>query len=143
MGKRYQQLTRPLVRGGDSLREATWDEALDRAAAGFTAQLCCTLGITEHHNGTENVLSLTNLSLLTGHIGCWGSGLAPVRGQNKVQGGGDMGALPDGLPGFKDAADDEKSARFKRVYGTEIPAEPEPAVRLPPRHNRPAGPIRL
>jgi formate dehydrogenase (hydrogenase) len=31
--KRYTRLTRPLVRDGDSLREATWDEALDRAAA--------------------------------------------------------------------------------------------------------------
>ncbi len=37
MGKRYQRLTRPLVRDGNSLREATWDEALDRAAAGFAA----------------------------------------------------------------------------------------------------------
>jgi len=30
--KRYKRLTRPLVRDGDSLREASWDEALDRAA---------------------------------------------------------------------------------------------------------------
>jgi formate dehydrogenase major subunit len=30
-----QRLTRPLVRDGDVLRPATWDEALDRAAAGF------------------------------------------------------------------------------------------------------------
>ena len=31
--KRYKRLTRPLVRDGDSLREASWDEALGRAAA--------------------------------------------------------------------------------------------------------------
>ena len=30
--KAYQRLTHPLVRDGDSLRKATWDEALDRAA---------------------------------------------------------------------------------------------------------------
>ena len=36
MGKRYPRLTTPLVRDGDTLREATWDEALDRAAAGFS-----------------------------------------------------------------------------------------------------------
>ena len=35
MGKRYQRLTRPLVRTDGTLQEATWDEALDRAAAGF------------------------------------------------------------------------------------------------------------
>jgi predicted molibdopterin-dependent oxidoreductase YjgC len=35
MAKRYSRLTRPLVREGGELREASWDEALDRAAAGF------------------------------------------------------------------------------------------------------------
>ena len=35
MAKRYSRLTRPLVRDGEELREASWDEALDRAAAGF------------------------------------------------------------------------------------------------------------
>ena len=39
------------------------------------AQLCWTLGITEHHNAVDNVLSLINLALLTGHVGRWGSGL--------------------------------------------------------------------
>jgi predicted molibdopterin-dependent oxidoreductase YjgC len=31
--KRYVRLTYPLVRDGAALRQATWDEALDRAAA--------------------------------------------------------------------------------------------------------------
>ncbi len=35
MAQRYARLTRPLVREGGALRTATWDEALDRAAAGF------------------------------------------------------------------------------------------------------------
>src|SRR5262249_41058147 len=63
------------------------------------AMICWTLGITEHHNAVDNVLALINLSLLTGHVGKYGSGLNPLRGQNNVQGGGDMGALPDRLPG--------------------------------------------
>jgi formate dehydrogenase major subunit len=33
--KPYKRITQPLVRDGDSLRPATWDEALDRAAAGL------------------------------------------------------------------------------------------------------------
>ena len=45
------------------------------------AQLCWTLGITEHHNATDNVLALINLALLTGHVGRYGSGLVPIRGQ--------------------------------------------------------------
>jgi len=31
----YTRLTHPLVRDGEELRRADWDEALDRAAAGF------------------------------------------------------------------------------------------------------------
>ncbi len=89
-----------------------------------TAQLCWTLGITEHANATDNVLSLINLSLLTGHVGRWGSGLVPVRGQNNVQGGGDMGALPNKLPGFQDVADDEARAKFEAVWDSPIPKEP-------------------
>ena len=52
------------------------------------AQICWTLGITEHHNAVDNVLALINLALLTGHIGRYGSGINPLRGQNNVQGGG-------------------------------------------------------
>lgn len=92
--------------------------------AAETAQLCWTLGITEHHNATDNVLALINLSLLTGHIGRYGSGLVPVRGQNNVQGGGDMGALPNKLPGFQDVEDADLRGRFEAVWGAEIPAKP-------------------
>jgi predicted molibdopterin-dependent oxidoreductase YjgC len=84
------------------------------------AQLCWTLGITEHHNGVDNVVSLINLALLTGHVGRAGSGLSPLRGQNNVQGGGDMGAIPDRLPGFQDIADDEVRNKFNMAWGTTI-----------------------
>ncbi len=66
------------------------------------AMICWTLGITEHHNAVDNVLALINLALVTGHVGRYGSGLNPLRGQNNVQGGGDMGAIPNKLPGFQD-----------------------------------------
>ncbi len=70
------------------------------------AIICWTLGITEHHNAVDNVLALINLALLTGHVGRYGSGLNPLRGQNNVQGGGDMGAIPDRLPGFQHVEND-------------------------------------
>ena len=35
MSPRLTRLTRPLVRDRGELREASWDEALDRAASGF------------------------------------------------------------------------------------------------------------
>jgi len=85
------------------------------------AQLCWTLGITEHHNAVDNVRALINLSLLTGHVGRWGSGVCPLRGQNNVQGGGDMGALPDRLPGIQHVENDELRAKFERAWDCKIP----------------------
>jgi len=86
------------------------------------AQICWTLGITEHHNAADNVFALINLSLLTGHVGRYGSGLVPLRGQNNVQGGGDMGAIPNKLTGFQDIeADSQARARFEAAYGAPVP----------------------
>src|SRR5690606_33153407 len=87
------------------------------------AMICWTLGITEHHNAVDNVLSLINLALLTGHVGRYGSGINPLRGQNNVQGGGDMGALPDRLPGFQHVENAGLRARFEAEWGVEIPAD--------------------
>ncbi len=84
-------------------------------------QICWTLGITEHHDAVDNVFALINLALLTGHVGKYGSGLNPLRGQNNVQGGGDMGALPHKLPGFQDIEDDAVRARFDAAWGVAIP----------------------
>ncbi len=86
------------------------------------AMICWTLGITEHHNAVDNVLALINLALLTGHVGRWGSGLNPLRGQNNVQGGGDMGALPNKFPGFQDVEDPAVRARFEARWGRPLPA---------------------
>jgi len=85
------------------------------------AQICWTLGITEHHNAVDNVLTLIDLGLLTGHVGRYGSGLNPLRGQNNVQGGGDMGAIPNKLPGFQDIEQDLAAReKFERAWGVPI-----------------------
>jgi len=81
------------------------------------AMICWTLGITEHHNATDNVLALINLALLTGKVGRYGCGLNPLRGQNNVQGGGDMGAIPARLPGFQDLQDPAIHDKFSRAWG--------------------------
>ncbi len=100
-------------------------EAIREAARAFAtadrAMICWTLGITEHHNAVDNVLALISLALLTGHVGRYGSGLNPLRGQNNVQGGGDMGALPDRLPGFQHVENDALRAKFDAVWGVPVP----------------------
>src|SRR5262249_28269407 len=87
------------------------------------AMICWTLGITEHHNAVDNVFSLINLALLTGQVGRYGAGVNPLRGQNNVQGDGDMGALPDRLPGFQHVEVAEFRANFEKRWGVKIPAE--------------------
>jgi formate dehydrogenase major subunit len=90
--------------------------ALDFAKAD-RAMICWTLGITEHHNAVDNVCALINLVLLTGHVGRYGSGVNPLRGQNNVQGGGDMGAIPNRLVGFLDILDPAVRERFDKAWG--------------------------
>jgi len=100
----------------DAIREAA--HAYARADR---AMICWTLGITEHHNAVDNVFCLINLALLTGNVGRYGAGLNPLRGQNNVQGGGDMGAIPNKLPGFQDIErDDEARARYEHAWGVHI-----------------------
>ena len=109
-------------------------EAAHAYARADRAMICWTLGITEHHNAVDNVLALINLALLTGHVGRYGSGVNPLRGQNNVQGGGDMGAIPNRLVGFQDWTNDPAiRARFERAWGVPLEAalrqEHDPDVR--------------
>lgn len=57
------------------------------------------LGMTEHLQGTEGVMTIVNLALLTGNIGKPGAGVNPLRGQNNVQGSAHMGCDPGILTG--------------------------------------------
>ncbi|MBE9210819.1 FdhF/YdeP family oxidoreductase [Nostoc sp. LEGE 06077] len=49
------------------------------------------MGITQHDNGVDNVLSIANTALITGNAGKVGSGTMPIRGHSNVQGFGSMG----------------------------------------------------
>ena len=79
------------------------------------------MGITQHTTGTQNVLSLANLAILTGNVGKEGVGVYPLRGQNNVQGSCDMGALPNYYPGYQLVDDKENRRKFSEFWGTELP----------------------
>ena len=81
------------------------------------------LGITEHICGVDNVQSLCNLTLLTGHVGREGTGINPMRGQNNIQGAGDAGALPNNYPGFQPVSDPANQARFEEAWGVQVDLE--------------------
>ena len=78
-----------------------------------------TLGITEHTTGTDNVYALSNLVLMTGHLGIASAGMNPLRGQNNVQGANDAGATPVFYPGYQRATEPEVRTKFGEGWGVE------------------------
>ncbi|MFP5383020.1 MAG: formate dehydrogenase subunit alpha, partial [Gammaproteobacteria bacterium] len=87
------------------------------------------LGMTEHTQGTEGVMTLINLALLTGNLGKPGSGVNPLRGQNNVQGSAQMGCEPATLTGAQDLHNAEVRQRFESRWQTPLP--PKPGLDLP------------
>ncbi len=93
-------------------------------AATRNAGIYYTLGITEHTNGTDNVYALSNLVLMTGHLGHRSTGLNPLRGQNNVQGANDAGASPVFYPGYQSVGDPEMDRKFSEAWGVSLPSTP-------------------
>ncbi|MFN8373587.1 MAG: molybdopterin-dependent oxidoreductase [Anaerolineae bacterium] len=77
------------------------------------------MGISQSTHGTDNALSLTNLALMTGHIGKEGTGLNPLRGQNNVQGCSDSGGLPNVYTAYQSVSNADIRARFEQAWHTE------------------------
>jgi len=96
-------------------------QAAEMYAKGDPSSIFYTLGITEHTSGTENVQNLANLAMLCGQIGKPSSGVNPLRGQNNVQGGCDMGAMHGDFPGYQKVADEAVRLKFAKAWDVEIP----------------------
>jgi len=88
------------------------------------ASIVYSMGITQHTTGTDNVLALANLAMLTANVGFPSTGVNPLRGQNNVQGACDLGALPNVYPGYQKVDDEEVRAKFEAAWGVELPPEP-------------------
>lgn len=98
--------------------------AAELYAAADRAAIFYTLGITEHVTGTDNVMTLANLAMLTGNIGKPSSGVNPLRGQNNVQGACDAGALPDVLPGYQKVGSPEARQKFEHKWNCRLSGIP-------------------
>lgn len=77
------------------------------------------LGTTEHEQGTEGVMCLVNLALLTGNLGKPGAGINPLRGQNNVQGAAHMGCDPKTVTGG--VPTDDPKGIFQNVWHSALP----------------------
>ncbi len=119
------------------LRSLPW-EALERAAgtsrremAEFarlyararSAVLVWSMGVTMHRYGVDNVKAIVNLALARGMVGRPGAGLMAIRGHSGVQGGAEMGAVPNQFPGGL-PVDEANAAHFSRLWGFPVPDWP-------------------
>jgi formate dehydrogenase alpha subunit len=86
------------------------------------------MGITQHTTGTNNVLALANLALVTGQIGKLSSGVNPLRGQNNVQGACDVGGLPNVYTAYQRVDDEVVRLKFEKAWG--VPLSPRPGLTL-------------
>jgi formate dehydrogenase major subunit/formate dehydrogenase alpha subunit len=111
---------------GVSADDIRW--AARKYATTRKAGIYYTLGITEHTHGTDNVYSLANLVLMTGHLGVRSAGMNPLRGQNNVQGANDAGASPVFYPGYQRVTDPGAQAKFEAAWG--VPLSPDEGLNL-------------
>ena len=88
-----------------------------------------TLGITEHACAVDNIWSLSNLVLMTGHLGYESTGLNALRGQNNVQGSNDMGSFPHEFPGNRHISDEGARDIYQQLWGRTL--DPDPGLRIP------------
>lgn len=87
------------------------------------------LGMTEHSHGSEGVMALSSLALLTGNVGKPGTGINPLRGQNNVQGSCDMGALPNVYTNYQSVTDESVRLAHEKVWG--VPLSPNAGMQYP------------
>jgi formate dehydrogenase alpha subunit len=98
-------------------------EAARIYAGAEKAGIYYTMGITQHSMGTNNVLALADLAMLTGNVGRESTGVNPLRGQNNVQGCCDMGCSPNVLPGYQKVTDPAVRQKFEDMWGRSLPDE--------------------
>jgi formate dehydrogenase alpha subunit len=88
------------------------------------ATIIYAMGITQHSHGTDNVLAIANLAMLTGNIGKPSAGVNPLRGQNNVQGACDMGALPNVYTAYQGVDIPETHKKFEVAWKCALDSTP-------------------
>jgi formate dehydrogenase major subunit len=89
------------------------------------------MGVTQQKQGVKTVHGIAALATITNQIGRSNAGLAPVRGQNNVQGSCDMGMWPSLYPGYQKVEDPAMREKFAKAW--KVPLEQlslEPGFKL-------------
>ncbi len=85
-----------------------------------TAIFVWSMGITQHHDGVSNVRAIVDLALSRGFVGKPKSGLVPIRGHSGVQGGAEVGCVPNQFPGGV-SVDEAGASRMSELWGFDVP----------------------
>lgn len=109
------------LEAGSGSSQAEMQRLAKMLAQARSAVFVWSMGITQHSHGVENVRAIVNLALARGFVGREHCGLMPIRGHSGVQGGGEMGCVPNHLPG-NTALTPENAAQFSQHWGFEVPA---------------------
>lgn len=80
------------------------------------------MGITQHRDGVANVRAIVDLALTRGFVGREKCGLMAIRGHSGVQGGAEVGAVPNQFPGGV-AVDAGGATQFSELWGFDVPDE--------------------
>jgi molybdopterin-dependent oxidoreductase alpha subunit len=78
------------------------------------------MGITQHRDGVANVRAIVDLALTQGFIGRDKCGLMAIRGHSGVQGGAEVGAVPNQFPGGVTVGD-EGAKHFSELWRFDVP----------------------
>ena len=81
------------------------------------------MGITQHRDGVANVRAIIDLALTRGFVGRDKCGLMAIRGHSGVQGGAEVGAVPNQFPGGV-AVDASGARQFSDLWGFDVPDWP-------------------
>ena len=108
-----------LERQSGATKEMMGDFATMYGQAG-SAIFVWSMGITQHRFGVDNVKAIANLALARGMVGREKTGLMPIRGHSGVQGGAEVGAVPNQY-GMGFPVGDATADRFAGIWGFRPP----------------------
>src|SRR5207245_1161632 len=95
----------------------------DMRARARNAIFVWSMGVTQHRHGVDTVHAIMNLALARGLIGREFSGVMPIRGHSGVQGGAEVGCVPNVFPGARPVSK-QTAAEMATVRGSDVSATP-------------------
>lgn len=111
------------IEGNSGALRADIERFADMLARAKNVIFVWSMGVTQHRHGVDTVHAIINLALARGIIGREFSGVMPIRGHSGVQGGAEVGCVPNVFPGGRPVTS-ESAAEMARAWGFDVPSTP-------------------